>query len=902
LKNSPEYPEPNSSLPQLQLIGYRFVSLLGKGGMGEVYLAEDEKLKRRVAVKLVSQDVLRDEETHARFLREAQMMATVEHPNVVRIYSFGEMEHRPYLVMEYVEGESLANIIRKRGNLTLNEALMFLEQIVEALEAGWEKQVIHRDLKPSNILIDQRFRVRVADFGLAKAIEPAVDSSLTASGQIMGSPAYASPEQLLGKSMNFRSDIYSLGILFCEMLVGVRPHEGPTPAEVIAKQLQEQIPPLSEKRPELSPGVDRLIWWMTEKDITKRPPSYVQLLQRIRSLRNDSGNSNASVTATQIQTPVMAHPSRPQYIWWISLFLLFILGLVIGVFISKTRPKPPEEQTTTQMSYRYLTFSGQDSRPASSPDGRYIAFSSRRLSGIPRIWIKDVISGMEQQLTTGPDTAPRFSANGNFVLFTRATQIGTSIYRITAMGGESREIVADASEGDWSPDSKSIAFIRREIQNNNNVVSLMVVSEDGSRLTKVAQTVNNDYTVPRWSPDGKLIAVREAIEYGNLPAAIRIFSVDGKLQRTIQAPPDGDISNLFWSGIEGALGYILYDAPLDIRRSSGRLVLENEEGTRKEQPLFLLNTRFLDVLSRGSIVFEESVSISNIRQIGLDGKSSMWLTRGRSSDGQPVFSPDGESILFSSPRSGNLDLWKLSRKTGTLSRITESNSDDYDPAYSPDGQKILWSSSQGGRFQIWIAEANGSSPRLVTPGENDAENPSITPDNKWIVYGSYHPSNAGVWKIAAEGGDAIALYRGRADLPHVSPDGRFALFRVQAAKATFVRVVEVATSEIVPFEIRVDPYFRSGRARWMPDGKAIAFVGQDSSQITGVFVQDFKPGEDTTATRRKLPTFDPDLITETFDISADGKTMAVSYYKGDENLVIASGVPSVTHPFLKPSN
>ncbi|HSE43103.1 MAG TPA: protein kinase, partial [Acidobacteriota bacterium] len=390
--------------------------------MGSVYLAEDEKLKRRVAVKVISEEILRNEETLGRFLREAQMMATVEHPHVVRLYSFGEIDHHPYLIMEHVEGESLADIIRKRGKLSLDEALLFIEQIVEALEAAWEKQVIHRDIKPSNILIDRRFRVRVADFGLAKAIQPLVDSALTVTGQVLGSPAYVAPEQLLGKSVDFRSDIYSLGILFYEMLTGERPFQGPTPVEVIAKQLNESIPSVRLKSSDIPESIDSLIRSMTIKNPSERPRSYTQLLERIRDVKKDPHNRfqpDPALTVTKQSTTEDRKAANRIYAtrsWLWFLFPLFI-GVAAGLLLSRLSPGSSQKEETPQMSYRYLTYSGVDSEPSASPDGRYVAFTSRRTSGIPRIWVKDVSGGSEQALTTGPDTLPRFSAQSDFILF-----------------------------------------------------------------------------------------------------------------------------------------------------------------------------------------------------------------------------------------------------------------------------------------------------------------------------------------------------------------------------------------------------------------------------------------------------------------------------------------------------
>jgi hypothetical protein len=250
---------------------------LGAGGMGAVYLAEDVTLGRRVAVKVVGGHIENDAAARARFLREARSMAAVEHPNVVHVYAYGDADGHPYLVMEYVEGETLAARIRRTGGLPVAQALDVARQASLALEAAWERGIVHRDVKPSNILLDRKERVRVADFGLAKALGPTRDASVTGSGTFVGTPSYISPEQARGEEADFRSDVYSLGIVLYEMIAGVPPFRGPTPIDVVAQHLSEAAPPLSERRPETPPGVVRLVEEMTDKDRERRPASYAAL-------------------------------------------------------------------------------------------------------------------------------------------------------------------------------------------------------------------------------------------------------------------------------------------------------------------------------------------------------------------------------------------------------------------------------------------------------------------------------------------------------------------------------------------------------------------------------------------------------------------------------------------------
>lgn len=264
---------------------HRILGRLGQGGMGTVYLAEDTTLGRLVAIKVISGDRgPRDQGARARFLREARAMATVEHPHVVRVYSYGESAGVVYLVMEYVEGESLGDRIRRVGQVSVEEAVEIVLQVASALEAAAAKGIVHRDIKPSNLLLDARDRVRVADFGLAKLAFPEVasdEASLTHTGQLVGSPHYLSPEQARGETVDFRSDIYSLGIVLYEMLAGARPFHGTTPAAVVAHHIHTPLPSLREKRPETPPQLAALVERMTEKDPGRRPGSYAELRKAI---------------------------------------------------------------------------------------------------------------------------------------------------------------------------------------------------------------------------------------------------------------------------------------------------------------------------------------------------------------------------------------------------------------------------------------------------------------------------------------------------------------------------------------------------------------------------------------------------------------------------------------------
>jgi len=306
---------PMLSTPGVEISGYRVLRLLGRGGMGSVFLAEEEALGRPVAIKVVAEGRTRAQEARARFLREARTMATVEHPHVVRVYSLGQAAGSDYVVMEYVEGESLAQRLGREGRLPPEEALRILGECVEGLDAAWAKGIVHRDVKPGNILLDSRGGVRVADFGLAKSLSTAVGEDSTAStalthaGHVLGTPHYMSPEQARGEaSVDLRSDIYSLGIVLSEMLTGRRPFQGATPFALVDQHMHAPLPSLRGLRPEVSEGQEQLAVWMTQKEAADRPGSYAELALRIEELRRGEPALAAVAAATAPPPTFLAEP------------------------------------------------------------------------------------------------------------------------------------------------------------------------------------------------------------------------------------------------------------------------------------------------------------------------------------------------------------------------------------------------------------------------------------------------------------------------------------------------------------------------------------------------------------------------------------------------------------------
>jgi hypothetical protein len=268
--------------------------------MGQVYLAEDEMLGRKVAIKTILPAVSGKGETRARFLREARTMATVEHRHVVRIYAFGETAGQAYFVMERIDGETLAARLQRTPCLSVEEAQRVAREVAEALQAAWSRGIVHRDIKPSNIILDADGHVHVADFGLARPAQAETDASLTGEGRFVGSPHYVAPEQARSQAGDFRTDIYSLGIVLFEMIAGRRPFDGKTAVEIVARHLSEPLPSLRSFAPHTPEPIDRLVHTMAEKDPSLRPASYPTLIASLSG--TIPSDSSATLPTSSLRT------------------------------------------------------------------------------------------------------------------------------------------------------------------------------------------------------------------------------------------------------------------------------------------------------------------------------------------------------------------------------------------------------------------------------------------------------------------------------------------------------------------------------------------------------------------------------------------------------------------------
>ena len=814
-----------SAVPEVavpfRVANFEVVAELGRGGMGIVYKARDLSLRREVAMKRPRPDLLDRPGFRERFLAEARAASTLLHPHIATVFEALEHDSIPWLVMELVDGISLRQLLQWGNPLRLDDILTHTEGIADVLRAAHARHLLHRDVNPNNVLIGTDGRARLTDFGLACAWveEPAEPSAITASGEstlvgkVVGTRGYLSPEQALGRPLDPRSDLFSLGLVVYEMATGHRAFMPTDSGEWLDALLHRDPAPISGFNREAPPELARIVRRATAKEPVQRYQSAAEMLLDIRALRHKL-DSDAGDPVTAVGR---ARPVRP---WLVAVGgVTAAAAVAVGLWraIDAGRDRAPFAGWTP----RQLTSApGWEAEPAISPDGSLIAYVSDQ-AGNPDIWLADVRGGEPLRLTDDPaaDGNPAWFPDGSAVAFDRTTGAQAAVWRVPRLGGTPHLLVADAAHPSVAPDGLRLAFTRRGDSGyeriavaplaNPGLASFLTHDEDGLW----------DHEEPAWSPDGATICYRDWRDLWLVPA-------DGGRARRLTADDPTDLEP-GWSP-EGSWIYFS-----SMRRGTTALWRIRPSGPGLQRvTLGAGPERHPALASRPPrVTYSTHVNDSDIVILDRRTGSQSRIAESRT-DTTPDLTPDGRAVLFSSDRRGKYDLWlqrlEQGRPQGRPVQLTDHAGSAACGRFSPDGRWIAYFRVEAGERELWIVPAAGGPPVRLTDRPGADVQPSFSPDGSQLVFVSDRGGGMNLWAAALLDGPALGEARqltrgpGPDGSPTWSPDGRRLLFLSRGD--LWLLTPEIGAAVQVTHDVAVE------LAVWEPEGDAALVLGSWDGQ------------------------------------------------------------------------
>jgi eukaryotic-like serine/threonine-protein kinase len=810
--------------PGMRLGRYVIVDQLGAGGMGVVYRARDEKLEREVAIKMVSKGVLASEEARRHFRKEALALAKLNHAHIAAVYDVGEQDGADFLVMELVQGQSLAVKLRTRP-LQVNEATAIARQVAEALGEAHEHGVIHRDLKPANVMITPKGDAKVLDFGLAKLLAPGVDATMSVAETrgLLGTPAYMSPEQALGKSVDTRTDLWSLGVLYYESLTGRPPFVRNSSIDVLHAITSEPLSSIRAIRPELPLLAEHIVNRALEKDCNLRYQRAAEMETDLKRLARDLDPGLASANSLSMATSVarveVRRGRRRVAMLMGAAGLLLVLALAYVL-----RPTAPPPRIT---GIKQITHDGK----RKMYNETYRVQNSMVTDGL-RVYFQALdVQTLRQVSIEGGDSAPLpvpfdpialigLSPSKSELLLlgppgnTRTTITG-GLWMMPVMGGQVRRVgEMIAFDATWSLDGSSIYY--------TTGADIWVARSDGTQARKIL-TVNGKPNWIRFSPDGKLFRFAVLDEKLNIDSLWEARSDGSGLRRLFSGDAWPNECCGAWTS-DGR--YFVFEST---RGGSWNLwaMREKQEWWRKTnaEPVKLATGASiaqspLPSLNGNSVYFTGITKRGELERFDVKKHSFVLYLPGISAEGL-AFTRDGSRIAYVSLPEG--DLWESKSDGSDRRQLTFAPMRVKMPRWSPDGKQIAFVGSKPGDVgKIYIIPSEGGNPQQVTHGERGDADPSWSPSGDEIAFSA---TFGGIQTLNLRNHKLTPLPdSGGYFSPRWSPDGRW------------IVAIDIQSNALVLFNVSTQRWeeltkLQSGYPNWSRNGQCVFFNGASTSDM-----------------------------------------------------------------------
>ena len=908
------------SLIGTQINQYKILSLLGEGGMGTVYLAQDTKLERQVAIKFLSDNFVKERSSLERFFREAKSSSALNHPNIITVHEIGEFENRPFIATEFIDGITLKEFLLQ-AKIPLTDLIDIAVQVVSALSTAHKAGIIHRDIKPDNVMSRRDGIVKVLDFGLAKIsqtskeIDPEANTQeklSTIHGLIMGTPQFMSPEQARGKKVDNRTDIWSFGVLLYQMLTRKLPFQGETTSDIIASILKSEPPPLTQFWTDISPELEKITLKCLRKRRSERYQNIDELLSELKSFRRDlefgtktkplnfriseqienekdTDAKFARITAENSDI----HSSKLSSIFSqtigrakthpVSLGLIFItiisLLAAIGIGFSRLNLSVNQVDSFSKMKLAKVTFDGTATNITTvSPDGKYIVYALSD-EGKQSLMLRQVAASSVIQLVPPAEVnyaGFTFTPDNNYIYYTVSKSDNVAeLYELPVLGGIPRKIANDVGgKVTFSPDGKMMAFVRAE-------KSLMLADNKGGSQRILANYTEWETPVlAEWNPDGKTI-MSSVFSSATSEFYLNEISInDGTEKR---------FSDLHWLNINGLAW---------LSDGSGIILAGRDPETKFSQvwsvsypggePRRITND-FSTYLGLGLTADNKSLAVIKRERLyniwtsvdkNSESTKKITVEEGRDEGTSGLaWTPDGR-IVYSVNATRTTDLWIVNADGSGNRQLTFDQGLNFSPVVSPDGRYIVFTSTRTGNQEIWRMDLDGGNPVQLTETTDKENEASFTPDGKWIVYQRINADTlATIWKVNVDGGNPIQLTTTETDRPTVSPDGKvFACDYGDNPIKLAIFPIEGGT----PLKILDLPLVINAKSRvfrWTPDSKALVYTDtrKRNYNLWSQTLDNSPP--------KQLTFFESGQIFR-FDVARDGKGFAMSRGNDSSDVVM----------------